>query len=72
MSGWPSAIIRFACHIPLGIVGFGNLSSWKTLQKFPVLHHAPYNSNLMPAWQLGAGMVSKPLTYTHDPPLLTQ
>ncbi|KIV92527.1 hypothetical protein PV10_03818 [Exophiala mesophila] len=56
MSGWPSALIRFACHIPLGIVGFGNLSTWKTLQKFPVLHHAPYNSNLMPAWQLAAGM----------------
>ena len=65
MTGIPSAIIRFACHIPLGIVGFGNLSDWKTISKYPILHHAPYNSSLVPAWHLAGGMVGSSICHEY-------
>ena len=58
MAGVPSAVIRFACHLPLGIVGVNSLSNWNDIKTHDILHHPPYNKFIFPAWHLAGGMVS--------------
>ncbi|KIW99882.1 uncharacterized protein Z518_10810 [Rhinocladiella mackenziei CBS 650.93] len=56
MAGIPSAVIRFACHIPLWIVGLTNLGNWRDIKKHEILSHPPYNQYIFPAWHLAGGM----------------